>query len=428
MKSMPADLDLTPLTRRPCRLAEATLRWVEECAPQDLSWGETRLNQAPRASIVIVTHNNLPFTKLCLASIAEHTGRRDYEVIIVDNASTDGTRAFLEQLVTLGAPIRRVLNAQNESFARANNQGLGEARGDVLVLLNNDTIVTPGWLDRLIAHAENDDVGLIGPVTNRIGNEAEVETSYRTLGEMLNFAERLTNERSAETFDIPTLCMFCLAMRRDVWERLGPIDERFEVGMLEDDDYSARARQAGLRLACAEDVFIHHFGQASFGNLWATGEYQSLLDQNCQRFIEKWGHAPAPYGRRRGEVYGGLVERVRHTVERVTPPDAIVLAVSKGDEELLKFDRRIGWHFPRAADGGFAGFHPPDSETAIAQLELHRLQGASFVVFPQTTMWWLAHYAGLAAHLQQRGREIYRDDDCVIFALSDSATATGAGA
>ena len=69
--------------------------------------------------------------------------------------------------------------------------------------------------------------------------------------------------------------MFCLAMRRDAFERIGPLDQRFEIGMLEDDDYSLRAREAGYRVVCAEDTLVHHFGETSFGKLVAAGDYDS---------------------------------------------------------------------------------------------------------------------------------------------------------
>jgi GT2 family glycosyltransferase len=89
--------------------------------------------------------------------------------------------------------------------------------------------------------------------------------------------------------------MFCLAMRRDVYERVGPLDERFEVGMFEDDDYALRARHAGYRVVCAEDAFVHHFGEVSFNKLKPSGEYEQLFAANRRRFEEKWGTPWEPH-------------------------------------------------------------------------------------------------------------------------------------
>src|SRR5207244_2758369 len=162
------------------------------------------------------------------------------------------------------------------------------ARGEVLVLLNNDTIVPPGWLAGLRRHLADPRVGVVGSVTNRIGNEAEIPVSYRTYGELLEFACARAAARARHAFEIPMPAMFCLALRRDVLERVGPLDERFGVGLLEDDDYARRVRGAGYRLLCADDVLVHHFGQASFGRLVPTGEYAALLRENQLRFAEKW--------------------------------------------------------------------------------------------------------------------------------------------
>jgi GT2 family glycosyltransferase len=83
------------------------------------------------------------------------------------------------------------------------------------------------------------------------------------------------------------LAMYCVALRRAVYQEIGPLDEQFGVGMFEDDDFSLRVRKAGYRVICAEDVFIHHAGRSSFGRL-SEAEYQKVFDENRRRFETKW--------------------------------------------------------------------------------------------------------------------------------------------
>src|SRR5690606_27809880 len=108
------------------------------------------------------------------------------EIIVVDNASSDGTPTFLAEWVASGEDRKLILNAENKGFAAANNQGLSVAVGEYMVLLNNDTYVTPGWIRTLVRHLQRDkSIGLIGPVTNNIGNEAKIDIIYTGMAEML---------------------------------------------------------------------------------------------------------------------------------------------------------------------------------------------------------------------------------------------------
>jgi len=119
--------------------------------------------------------------------------------------------------------------------------------------------------------------------------------------------------------------------------------------------------------------------------------------------------------------YELLVLRVRTTVDAALPPGAIALVVSKGDDRLLAFNGRTGWHFLRNDKGQYAGHHPADSGAAIAALEDLRTAGATYLVFPQVALWWLDHYAGLRDHLDRHGRVVVRDDrTAVIYALDRS--------
>jgi hypothetical protein len=203
---------------------------------------------------------------------------------------------------------------------------------------------------------------------------------------------------------------------------VGPIDERFETGLLEDDDYSRRVREAGYSLLCADDTFVHHFGEASFGRLVPSGEYARLLEANRARFEDKWQEPWQPYGRRHSDRYRELTERMRRAVADAVPAGATVLVVSRGDDELVRIDGRRAWHFPSGDDGAYAGHHPADSREAIARLEAQRAGGADYIVFPGTGLWWLEHYEGLREHLDASyGRSFSDPESCVIFDLRGGA-------
>ncbi len=141
----PAEMALEPVSRRPTVLPRAT---VEAAQAQRRP---PRHEDAPAlgpesASIVVVTHDSLIFTRLCLESVLANTAGSDFELIVVDNGSSDGTPAYLTRLAERDARVRVLLNGRNMGFAPACNQGLGLAGGEHLVLLNNDTMVPPGWL------------------------------------------------------------------------------------------------------------------------------------------------------------------------------------------------------------------------------------------------------------------------------------------
>jgi GT2 family glycosyltransferase len=249
----------------------------------------------PRASIVIVTYNHLPVTKLCLESVIRNTAYPNFEMIVVDNHSSDGTPAYLRYLTSRYSHVRIALNSTNRGFAGANNQGIALSTGEHLVLLNNDTIVPPGWLSRLLRHLRAPSVGMVGPVTNTIGNEAQIDVPYETWSEMEAFAGAHTWAHDGRVADIPVLAMFCAALRRETYDKIGPLDERFGIGMFEDDDYALRLRQRGYRVLCAADVFVHHFGKVTFKDLMERGDYAALFEANRRGYEAKWNTRWTPH-------------------------------------------------------------------------------------------------------------------------------------
>ena len=245
----------------------------------------------PKASIIIVTWHNLAMTKLCIESLLRNTNYLNYEIIVVDNNSEDGTPDYLQTVTHEHSHVKIILNATNYGFAKANNQGIEISSGEHIVLLNNDTIVPRGWLSRLLHHLGDPEIGIVGPMTNAIGNEAKIEVPYRTWSEMEDFAAAHVAAHHLQIADIKMLAMYCVAFRRETYEKIGPLDEQYGIGMFEDDDYSERIKAAGLRVVCAADVFVHHFGQASFKKLIANGAYNPLFEENRRRFEVKWQRA-----------------------------------------------------------------------------------------------------------------------------------------
>lgn len=246
-------------------------------------------SQRPLVSVVVVTYNNLDLTRKCLDSVERHTSNVRYEIVIVDNASQDGTPDFLREYASTRPFVRLQLNDDNLGFSAANNQGLAMSKGDYLVILNNDTVVTSGWAMGFIRHLRRDPtIGLIGPVTNNIGNEAKVPVVYQSLDDMPAQAANYTAAHLGEAFDIHTLAFFCVMIPRPVYERIGGLDEAFGLGFFEDDDYCRRVQEIGMKCVCAEDVFVHHNLSASFNKL-GDERKRKLMEKNRQIYEAKWG-------------------------------------------------------------------------------------------------------------------------------------------
>lgn len=231
-------------------------------------------------SIIIPTFNQLSYTQQCVDSIVSRTDE-PYELIFVDNASTDGTPDYLNSVD--GARV--ICNESNRGFAPAVNQGIEAADGDQILLLNNDTIVTTGWLEGLLeALHDRPDTGLVGPVSNQVSGPQQIPVEYEDLASLDGFAWRRREQREMTQAD--RLVGFCLLLRREVVDTIGLLDERFEIGCFEDDDLCRRALEAGYKAFIASHVFVHHFGSVTFQ---ASGfDFRAIMKENQKRYDHKW--------------------------------------------------------------------------------------------------------------------------------------------
>jgi len=237
-----------------------------------------------KTSIVILTYNQLHHTLLCIDSIRKYTDKGTYEIITVDNHSTDGTAEWLKNQ----EDIRTIFNSKNVGFPKGCNQGMDIAQGDNILLLNNDVIVTPNWLSNLeTCLYSSQDIGAVGVVTNSCSNFQTIPVHYKSTEEMLTFAEKHNVSNKGQWEERLRLIGFCMLIKKEVVDKIGLLDERFSPGNFEDDDYSFRIRKAGYRLILCKDTFIHHFGSASFSK--SQNEFGGILNINRKKFLDKWG-------------------------------------------------------------------------------------------------------------------------------------------
>lgn len=234
-------------------------------------------------SIVIPTYNRLALLKQCITSIIENTDL-PYEIIVVDNASTDGTGAYLKKL---GGQVRYCLLSANLGVAGAINVGMMMAKGSTILLLNDDTIVTSEWLNNMLACLYSDDnIGMVGPLTNYIPGDQHIEVPYDKIRNMPAFAKEHNRPNPSSWRPTERLIGFCLLFRRELLHQVGYFDEGFEIGSFENDDYNIRVRMLGRSLMVAGDVFIHHYGSAS---MRALGEELNRVNEhNGNYFMDKW--------------------------------------------------------------------------------------------------------------------------------------------
>ncbi|HEX4440435.1 MAG TPA: polysaccharide pyruvyl transferase family protein [Thermoanaerobaculia bacterium] len=372
----------------------------------------------PKVSIVLVTYGRADLTRLCLESLFARTEWPNLEVIVVDNASPDGTGDLLEALARTEPRLKVIRNAENRGFAAATNAGLAVATGDYLVPLNNDTVLTHGWVTALIRHLASDpSLGLVGPVTNAIANAAQVEVGYRGLDDLSRWAAEWTRAHDGETFEMPMLAFFCLAMRRSTFERVGALDERFGVGMFEDDDYSRRVKREGLAVRAARDAFVHHWKMASFRRL-GKERYFALYEENRRRFEEKWGAAPEAPARPEAAT-PGIPDRhraqQREVLARIAKKrGAVIFLPSVGwgihlfqrPHHLARVLARLGW--VAIFDSSNAPYDRVDGFKEI-EPDLFLFSGDAALLHdvPSPVLWAFPYNYHLAAAYPQGARVVY---------------------
>ncbi len=235
-----------------------------------------------KASIIIPVFNKLELTRQCLTTLASLTTMPEYEVIVVDNASGDGTAEFLAEL---GGDVQVISNPENYGFAVACNQGANAARGEFLLFLNNDTIPTEGWLNALVDEVErHPDVAVVGSKllyedgTIQHAGVAFSRTAFMPYHIYRTFPADSPMVNRRREFQCVTGA--CMLVRRDVFEEVGRFDEGFKNGF-EDVDLCLKIRERGWRIVYRPDSVVYHLESQTPGR-------KTHDSDNARRLLERW--------------------------------------------------------------------------------------------------------------------------------------------
>ena len=235
-------------------------------------------------SIVIPVFNRAELTEQCITSLAAAT-TGDFEVIVVDNASTDDTPALLD---ALGGAVIAIRNAENQGFARACNTGARRANGDYVVFLNNDTIPHPGWLDALVAVIERDpEIGAVGArLLYPDGTIQHAGIAFSADFEPFHVYQGLPGKAPQVSVDrdCEAVTGACLLMPRALFLELGGFDEAYRM-YFEDVDLCLRVRAAGRRVRYAAGSVVTHLERASSPSFNAAF---ALNRESRERFRARW--------------------------------------------------------------------------------------------------------------------------------------------
>jgi GT2 family glycosyltransferase len=229
--------------------------------------------------IIIVVWNQIKVTRRCLESVIRNT-LADYRIILVDNASGEETRNYLDAFYkTHSDKVTLIRNQTNLGFLKAANQGLRKSEGAYVCLLNNDTVVTKSWLQELISVAENNpQLGILNPSSTTLGQKV-------ALKDIDKYAAKIKRYQG-EYIEMAQASGFCMFITRRAINEIGVLDESYGMGYFEDTDYSRRAKEVGFRIARVKASYVYHQENASFIKLKRRDE---TFAANRKIFEERWG-------------------------------------------------------------------------------------------------------------------------------------------
>jgi GT2 family glycosyltransferase/glycosyltransferase involved in cell wall biosynthesis len=317
-------------------------------------------SQGPTVDVVVCVHNALEEVRRCLWSLADRASH-PFRLIVVNDGSDAKTTAYLGEAAAVNPEITLIHNdSPPHGYTIAANLGMREADGDYVVVLNSDTIVTFGWLERIIACGESDErIGILGPLSNAASHQSlpalrdggawatNPLPQFMTENGMAKLLERLSPRHRPR---LPFINGFCYVVKRPVFEQIGYFDEEnFASGYCEENDFSYRASQAGFELAVVDDAYVFHAKSKSF----TPAARKPIAQRNYQIFLEKHGTETIEALVRDIEADSSLAPLRESVGEAISSPETLAAALDVADQDPLN----VAFILPGFSAGGSGGAH-----------------------------------------------------------------------
>lgn len=237
-------------------------------------------------SIIIPVLNQQDMSYECIRTIMENTAAGTYEMVIIDN----GSDPPFKPPFTGFNHLTLIRNESNRGFPVAVNQGINSAKGDTIIVMNNDVFVPPGGFSDLIEWLST--YSIVGPLTNYCAGVQCVQIpEYNTMDDFYKEAEAIHESNIESSEEVNFIIGFCMAFKRSLYDKLGPFDESLWPCSGEEIDFCFRAKEAGHKIGIAHDVYMHHIGSVTFNELQDKGqlEYVRICEKTDKHLEKKWG-------------------------------------------------------------------------------------------------------------------------------------------
>lgn len=320
---------------------------------------------APLASIVVIAYNHLDYTRQCVESIYRYTSHLDFELITINNGSSDGTDEYFRSLPN----VKKISFPENVGVCKAINHGFRLAEGKYSLNVSNDIVVTTRWLDNLLACMDDPRIGMAVPVCNASCNYQQVTLPYSSMDELQRAAAAHNVSNPDLWEERLKLSTYAGIYRTDVLKSLGGYDEDFNPGCYDDDAICFSFRRLGHKVILAKDTFVHHFASGTF--LQEYEKDKGLGHRNKSTFMRKF--AADPY-------IAGLIDfNVVNLFRYGGAKDANVLGIGNSYGTTLLQVKNVckshGSKNPGLYYLAERGFHTRDLETICDDCVVGSLQG-----------------------------------------------------